>query len=92
MMTVTISESQEKLINEALISRVQLPSHIFSDIKRGDVPFDSTYFYNGKLLLDLAVKRFQEVKDAFSDDISAYDNKKVVSELSRLIVKCRKKE
>lgn len=92
MKTITISESQEKLINEALISRVQLPSHIFSDIKRGDVPFDSTYFYNGKLLLDLAVKRFQEVKDAFSDDISAYDNKKIVSELSRLIVKCRKKE
>ena len=28
--------------------------------------------YNGKLHLDLAVKRFQEVKDAFSDDISAY--------------------
>ena len=92
MKKVTISEAQERIINEALISRVQLPSHIFSDIERGDVPFDSTYFYSGKLLLDLAVKRFQEVKDAFSDDISAYSNKQILSELSRLIVKCRKKE
>ena len=92
MKKITISKSQEKIINEALVSRVQLPSHIFSDIERGDVPFDSTYFYSGKLLLDLAVKRFQEVKDAFSDDISEYSDKQILSELSRLIVKCRKKE
>ena len=93
MRKILVTEEQERLINEALGARLQLPSHIFSDINSGNTPLSKLpCFPNSGLLLDIAKKRFDDVKAEFSDDITSYENEEVISKLSKLFAKCLKKE
>ena len=93
MKKIILTQKQKTAINEALGARLQLPSHLLSDVNSEKTPFgNNSVLPNKGMFLDLLTKRYEEVKGAFSDDITSYSNKEILSKLSRLFAKCLKKE
>ena len=93
MKKIIVTEEQRRIINEALGARVQIPSHLFSDVKGSNTPFNGNpCFPNDGIILDVLGKRFNEVKEVFSDDIASYDNKEVMTKLNKLYAQCLRKE
>ena len=89
MRKILITEEQKKAISEALGLRVQIPSFLFKDIREGNTPLsDCAAIPNYGTLLDIAAKRYDEVKSAFSDDITSFETDKIFDKLSRLTTKC----
>jgi len=92
-MKIRITEEQRNLLNEAMeINNTlpQVPSHLLTSITACPL-FECPSLPNKSIEKALA-KRFLEVKSEFIDDITEYDNKVVLNKLSKLIVKCIKKE
>lgn len=93
MKNVTLTEQQNKVISEALGKRLQLPSYLLSDITNRQTPLSNCKVaQNYQTLLDLAAKRYAEIKSNFTDDITSFEPKKVYEKLSRLTNICIKKE
>lgn len=91
-MKIYITEEQRNLLNEAMeINNTlpQVPAHLLQD--NSNPLLNCPSLPNGSIEKLLA-KRFIEVKSEFSDDISEYDNKTILTKLSKLISKCLKKE
>lgn len=93
MKKILVTEEQRRIINEALGARVQIPSHLFSDVKGGKTPFNGNpCFPDDGILLDTLGKRYKEVQEVFSDDIASHSNEEVMSKLNKLYVQCLRKE
>lgn len=95
MKRIKITEKQRRTINEALevdYTVPHLPSHILSAIRNNETPLSDNPVLPNGYAEKIAAQRFLEVKKEFSDDITSYDNKVVISKLSKLIAKCVEKE
>ena len=93
MKKVVITERQKSIIEEALDERAKLPMHLLQGVTSKSTPLSACECIpNDGFLLDLISKRYNEVKSQFSDDITKYDNKQVLSKLSKLTVECIKRE
>jgi hypothetical protein len=95
MRKILINEEQERLIMESEMSRINgasLPPFMSRGLESPDNSLKSTgYFLDGSLT-KMATARANEVREYFSDDITAYDNSKIAGKLSKLIAKCKKLE
>lgn len=93
MKNVTLTEQQNKVISEALGKRLQLPSYLLSGITNRQTPLSNCKAaQNYQTLLDLAAKRYAEIKSNFTDDITEYPIEKVYAKLSTLSNMCINKE
>lgn len=95
MKKILITESQDKIIQEAIAENKllpRLPLFLSDAIKNGNTPLSkSPAFLNGTLER-LMLKSFKSAIEEFSDDITSYTEVEVMNALSKLTTKIIKKE
>lgn len=92
-MKAYFSEKQKRLIEESLNlenSAKTLPSHILTDLE--SAPLNASPAFLDGFLKRACAKRYQQVKSEFLDDIESYNINDVLARLSKLTIKCIKKE
>lgn len=95
MKKILITESQDKIIQEAIAENKllpRLPLHVLEDIRNGNNPFSACPSLMQGSLERLLAKAYKATIDEFSDDITSYSETEVINALSKLTTKIIKKE
>ena len=95
MRKIIISEEQKRLIMESEMSPVMgasLPSFMSGTLESPENSLKHTGYFLDGTLTRMALKRSEEIRGNFIDDISSYKKDVIFSKLNRLIAKCKKKE
>lgn len=95
MKKILITESQDKIIQEAIAEKKllpRLPLHISDDIKNGKTPLSNCPAFLSGSLERLMLKSFKSAIEEFSDDITSYNEIEITNALSKLTTKIIRKE
>lgn len=95
MRKILINEEQERLIMEAEMFRengASLPTFMSNEIETPGNSLKGTGYFLDGTLTKMALKRAEEIRHNFSDDIDSYEKSKVLSKLGHLVEKCKRIE
>lgn len=95
MRKILISEEQKRLIMESEMSPMagaSLPAFMSGTIESPENSLKHTGYFLDGTLTKMAMKRKEEIRSNFIDDITSYRKDEIFSKLNRLIAKCKRKE
>ena len=95
MKKILITESQDKIIQEAIAENKllpRLPLFLSDAIKNGETPLSKCPAFLAGSLERLMLKSFKSAIEEFSDDITSYTEVEITNALSKLTSKIIKKE
>ena len=95
MKKILITESQNKIIQEAIAENKllpRLPLFLSDAIKNGNTPLSKCPAFLNGTLERLMLKSFKSAVEEFSDDIMSYTEVEITNALSKLTTKIIKKE